>query len=60
MGKALGGIVQTLVDSLRSGKQTVLTTEGFLSRCRHYCGQGSVGVLWPILREHLFVSIPVG
>lgn len=25
-----------------------------------YCGQGSVGILWPILREHLFVSIPVG
>lgn len=25
-----------------------------------YCGRGSVGILWPILREHLFVSIPVG
>ena len=25
-----------------------------------YCGRGSIGILWPILREHLFVSIPVG
>lgn len=40
--------------------RSVLTREGFLSRCRHCCGQGSVGVLWPILWEHLFVSIPVG
>lgn len=57
--RLLGGTAQTLVDSLEVGSR-LCSGQDFLSSCRHSCGQRCVGILWPILREHLFVSIPVG